>query len=149
MPYGLMFDSLGAKGGRRIELDSLNDLLNVGKLNRKTIALDGDSLISSVRNQKNGKILREEFIQHKKNYPDSIFRYYSDGFRNVNFSISPELDLRSNSKLVKVKLIFTPKTERGMQKNREEFSLELKKGYYKDLDLVLKQFDIFNDEINR
>lgn len=145
LDYALKFDSLASTKGSRVEMDYLNELLNVGKLNRKTISMDGDSLIYSEK--KKGKLIAEHFIQDKYQYPDSIFRYYDSQLKGLNFSISPILDERSKSKLVKVKMVFNKKIENGVAKNREEFSLELKEGKYDDINKIKKLFELFNLQI--
>lgn len=145
LDYGLKFDSLDTLKGSRYEMSNFYEVINIGELNRKTISMDGDSLVYSEK--KNGKISIEYLVLSKYDYPDSIFRYYDERLKRVHFSISPDLDKSRNSKLVKVKLVFNKKVENGVSKNRGEILWEIKKGKFKDIDKIKKLFEVFKRDL--
>lgn len=54
--------------------------------------------------------LLEKYVLKRVNSetPDSIYRYYDTGYKNVEFTFSKALDQKHNSKLVRVQSIYNP-----------------------------------------
>lgn len=143
--YGLKFDSLSAKAGIRFDIDSLNQSINLGKQNREVFTRNGDSLTYSLHDPKTGKLLIEKYVQNTNEY-DSIYRYYDYEMRDIEYAISPVLDRRAKSKLIKIGYITNPKLVDGSLMNREEFSISLRRSTFDKLDQLKKLFELFEKE---
>jgi hypothetical protein len=146
---GLKFDSLNVAMGRKFDIDTLNESINLGKKNRSVFMLDGDKLVYSLRDNKTGKLLIEKYSQHKINEADSIYRYYDYKMRDIECSISPFLDEKEKSKLVKIVYITNPKLNGGFLKNRGETSITLTPSSYGNSTQLLRLFEIFKKESER
>ncbi|TCC88039.1 hypothetical protein EZ428_20160 [Pedobacter frigiditerrae] len=106
----------GSKNGLSYHLDSFRQekgiVFNVDSI-IKGLSLDQQPVLSidlgkpiEVLKEKDVEI--EKFLNSKKkpSDPDSIFRYYDRGLRNIDFSFSEKLDRQKNSKLVKTLFIY-------------------------------------------
>jgi hypothetical protein len=142
MKYGLKFDSLSATKGKKFDIDSLNEVINMGMRNREAFNRNGDRLVYSLYDKKTGKLVVEKYIQNKVNEADSIFRYYDDSMRDIGYSISPFLDKKEKTKLVEICYITNPKMDGEYQKNSEQFTISLKRGSFDKLEELMKLFRI-------
>jgi hypothetical protein len=134
-PYGFMFDSITAVKPKKTNIDTFlktslcKDFAYYVKNKVKLV----DSTVSNDKN-----ILIEKRIPVKmenESFPDSIYYYYDKRFKWLNYSLSPELDSLTKSKLIKVRVIYLPwpKGEKRYGKTypinipRREYRFELKK----------------------
>lgn len=112
---GYLLDSLnGPFPRRKMRVDSFVNADAMGTLrfgeqsdsawNLKKVFLD------------NGKAIDKYFqrVSLPSEIPDSIFYYYDPSLRNIDFSLSRELDSARHSKLFKVRLIFNGKDSAGV-----------------------------------
>jgi hypothetical protein len=112
---GYLLDSLNASFPRqKMRVDSFINAEALGTLrfgeqsdsawNLKRVLLD------------NGKVTEKYFqrVSLPSEMPDSMFYYYDPSLKNIDFSLSRELDSARNSKLFKVRLIFNEKDSAGV-----------------------------------
>ena len=97
-----------------------NDLsLNQNNITGKTIA------------EENGYRI-ETFVPKVKfdaSYNDSAYYYYSNELKNIDFSFSDELDRSRNSKLVFIKIVYSPnpKSQELFEKTGKTFTFKIEK----------------------
>ncbi len=149
---GLKYSSLidPNSRGKRFNLDSLNRANGLYSSNFKVYNAPrlGDP-IEVIRND-GGKVILERFLvpKEKNNYPDSIYRYYDETLKEIDFSFIPELDQKHNSKLVRVSMVFNPiaKGLYAIAIPRRESFWEMKEIYEKNPGAYLQLIERFKKD---
>lgn len=145
---GLKFDSLSATVCKKFDVDSLMDRINISKKHLVSNGRTKGKLAYIAYDKASGKVAIEKLTNN--NEFDSTYRYYDYSLKDLDFSIAPELDKTSGSKLVKLVDVKTAKKdEKGVLHNREEVWLAVKRGTYKNTEAIIKLFQIFKTESKR
>jgi len=124
---GLYYDEDKTKMAMSFSLDSLLKAteLHPSKLRVYSLEL---GLPTEVFREKNTII--EKYLNKKKavSDPDSIYRYFSSNFSKIDFSYSPSLDQKANSKLIKTSFVnIYDNKQKKDDVVRTEFYSEMKK----------------------
>lgn len=98
-------DSFKEKHGTVFNVDSIIKELSLDDQNNQILNMDLGRPNEVLREK---QVVLEKFLLSKKkpSDPDSIYRYYDRGLRNIDFSFSKKLDRQKNSKLVKTLFIY-------------------------------------------
>jgi len=124
-PQGLVFDE-----HNKVKVFNCDSLIRNQGLNFKEynfFSLDLGTPDVTIRNKKTNEIDVEKFANKIKgeDEPDSLYRYYNKSLENIDFSFSPQLDMKAKSKLCKIALVYNGNTNNMVkQKNhsrRESF----------------------------
>ncbi|MDP4263335.1 MAG: hypothetical protein Q8941_12485 [Bacteroidota bacterium] len=86
---------------------------------------------SLVERSGNKNTLVEKYFCNKsnnENYPDSFYFYFSDNFKNIDYTFSRKLDSLRKMKLYKVRILYNEKTSSAYQKvlPKREFLFEIR-----------------------
>jgi hypothetical protein len=104
--YGVLFKTAEPKFESRMMVDSFVNMYALGRLFIQPT--DNDTIVE--KEFAKGKIKLEKYIPKRKpseDYFDSLFFYYSNDIsKEVNFSLSKQLDSIKKSKLVEIRIIY-------------------------------------------
>lgn len=144
--YGYRFESLNVDKPQKISVDSF--LTIKAYKGFPFYSEHNDSLITSTRNVIKHTLV-EKHIYKKKNdasYSDSIYYYYKNGFKNIEYSFSTKLDSSRNLKLYKVRFIYNtvPKGNHNLDIPRREFLFEINNNNSRCNDIInfVNQFKV-------
>jgi hypothetical protein len=107
--HGFMYDSLTAKNGEKLSVDSL--LSERSFQNMKFFSVyksSNDSLIETLTDSKK-EFLTEKYltkVKYDESYNDTTYLYYAKKLNGIDFSFSKELDSIKNMKLFKIRYIY-------------------------------------------
>jgi hypothetical protein len=147
--YGYKYDSLGAKSGRKILVDSFLSSQMVNQLDPLYLnAHKNDSIVATIKNA-NGDVLLKYITKSKPdfNYPDSTFLYFTNNptFKSVDFSLSRSADSIMKMKLYNIRVIYNknPGTGDPFGKLAKELSFEIKENPVENKKEIVDFIDRF------
>lgn len=146
--YGLKYDSLNANTSQKILVDTFLKQTIFGNMvfyNKKN-----DSLIAT--HKLTESIILEKYIPKVKydaSYGDSLYFYFNNGFRNLKYSLSKELDSIKRTKLFKVVSIYNTEydTLSKIKKPKTSFIFGIKPIVINDLKAKAEFCKIFERDI--
>lgn len=128
-------DSLNSVDVKKVNVDST--LKSKFFTDAKFYESKKDSLVEVAKNEE-GYSLVEKYVQVNKNgisspdslttIPDTLIYYYSNGFKNITYSLSNELDSLKGLKVSKIRFIFNSRFYKGyaFKFPYREFHIEIK-----------------------
>jgi hypothetical protein len=142
--YGYVFDSTQAQKGKKVLVDSL--LKGRFLLVDKYIWNPNDSLIKKNSNPNN--TIQETYIRKFKNDKwdcDTNHLFFSNQFKNIDFSLSRIVDSIKGTKLTKIHQISKgdSKNENFFFRQKREFLVEIKESPVKNTNEILSLIDRF------
>lgn len=107
---GLVYggDKVDTLKGKTFHLDTLFKYQGMNYDSYRGLSLDLGQPTETVNLSETEKIEKYFYKKTKKGDPDSIYRYYDTRLKNIDFTYSPSLDKKSQSKLVRTRLIYNP-----------------------------------------
>lgn len=137
---GLMYDSLTTKEmGKKFYLDSLLERLTINRENMKIFELELGKAASE-NEIGNSKTVQRFYTKSLEGEADSIYRFYDEGLKNIEFSFAPKLDSINKSKLYKVQLIYLPKDRNNPRHELISEIKEVKISYSQKIRSLIFQF---------
>ncbi len=144
-PFGIIFDSIDSKWGKRISVDSFlmsNTVTSFDKFYRRKRL--NDSLIG-IADERGGDIVVEKYIPKMKldiSKSDSTLLYLNRRLKGIGFSFSNEVDSVRKSKLVQVRIIFSTQLDKvdPYLRQRREILFKLEEVKVKNSEAILKLF---------
>lgn len=132
--YGYYYDSLNAATGKKVAVDSF--------LNKKAFRgysifnKSEDILISSTNTQGNYILIEKYKCKEKKDYsyPDTTIVYYTNRMKEVEHTLSKELDDNKKMKVKKIRALYNPQVIKGIDTPSCEIMFELKEDTVANLD---------------
>ncbi|KAF2081964.1 hypothetical protein [Flavobacterium sharifuzzamanii] len=146
--YGYYYDSLNAKTGKRIRMDSI---LSKKAYYKQTFYFPSLMQFISSKKDQNGYKLIEKYKCKTKvdlTYPDTIIVYFSNKMKNTSFTLSKDLDSIKKMKVVKMRAIFNSQFIKGNPNKfpQYEYKFELKQDSISNLK---KYQDFIEKKISR
>ncbi len=140
---GLRYDSLKASSFQKFDVDSLLNRINISEGHLKANAVAEGSLIYSLMDEKNGKLIAQKFVAKKDATIDSTYRYFSPIMGDLDFSIAPGVDKKYQSKVVKIVNIRIS----NISKVKNTYVTEIRPGKLKDSTAMMQLIERFRNDI--
>jgi len=145
--HGFLFYSLtDSSKGLKLPVDSF---LNNRAYANANFDVPADSLYRKIEN--GDDTVEKYFTQarHNDNYPDSMYYYFTNTLKNIDYSFSRKLDSAKSMKLYKVRLLynesFSPSYKITLPKR--EFLFEIKEEAIDNSKEIINFFDRFESQI--
>jgi hypothetical protein len=132
--YGYIYDSINAVNGRKIALDSF---LNKTAFRGQSIFKKSDGvLISSIKTRGNYDLIEKYKCKVKKDetYPDTTIVYYTNKMKEVEHTLSKELDEDKKMKVKKIRALYNSQIIKGIPVPNYEIMFELKEDTITNLE---------------
>jgi hypothetical protein len=133
--YGYYYDSLNVSIGKKVAVDSF---LNKRAFGGYSIfnKLENHILLSSIINQDNCTLIEKYKCKEKKDYtyPDTTIIYYTNRMKEVEHTLSKELDENKKMKVKKIRALYNPQVVTGIKVPSCEIMFELKEDTITNLD---------------
>lgn len=133
--YGYYYDSLNVVNGRKVAVDSF---LNKRAFGGYSIfnKLENHILLSSITTQGNYTLIEKYKCKEKKDYtyPDTTIVYYTNQMKEVEHTLSKELDSNKKMKVKKIRALYNPQIVEGNSVPSHEIIFELKEDTITNLD---------------
>jgi hypothetical protein len=132
--YGRYYDSINSKIYKKMEVDSF--LSHRAWRGQSIFKKSEDILISSNKSKGNHDLIEKYKCREKKDetYPDTIIVYYTNRMKEVEHTLSKELDADKKGKVKKIRAIYNPQVVKGFNVPRYEIMFELKEDTVTNLD---------------
>ncbi|WP_281631739.1 hypothetical protein [Flavobacterium luteolum] len=146
--YGYYYDSLNAKTGKRVRMDSI--LSKRAYYNQTFFIPSIMQLISSKKDQNGYKLIEKYKCKTKidVSYPDTIIVYFSNKMKSTSFTLSKHLDSIKKLKALKIRAIFNSQFIKGYPSKfpQYEYKFELTEDSISNLN---KYKEFIEKEISR
>lgn len=140
--FGLRYDSLSAESGKRIKADSILTSLNIAPRDQEQNSDVSGKLVHSLYNKENGTLVEEKYAGTQKGL-DSLYRFFDYSMKDVNFSLSPELDKKYGTKLVRITFLNNAKDTDSIKTNKDVISCQIMRGKLsnpKEIKLLMDRY---------
>lgn len=144
---GIFYDSLNVKQFRNFSVDSVLTT----RAFKKVKFYDGNNKILVERlKQDDGQIIEKYVCKEKRDftYPDTTFIYYSDKLKDIEYSLSRELDSFKSMKVQKMVMLYNAQQYAGMPIKFPErkLSFEMKEVPITNLEEIKSLFERLKED---
>jgi len=144
---GIFYDSLNVKQFRNFSVDSVLTT----RAFKKVKFYDGNNKILVERlKQDDGQIIEKYVCKEKRDftYPDTTFIYYSDKLKDIEYSLSRELDSLKSMKVQKMVMLYNAQQYAGMLVKFPErrLSFEMKEVPITNLEEIKSLFERLKED---
>jgi|KBSSwiStaDraftv2_1062776.scaffolds.fasta_scaffold758702_1 hypothetical protein len=145
--HGFLFNSISdSSRGLKLLVDSF---LNNRAYASANFNIPSDSLFAKDQNKEEKFVEKYHIKVHTDNYPDSIYYYFTNELKNIDYSFSQKLDTLKNMKLYKVRLLYNETFSLSYQAiiPKREFLFEIREEAIADSKEIINFFERIKGQI--
>jgi len=137
--YGYYYDSINAINSRKVAVDSFLNKRAFG--GQSIFSKSKDVLICSNKNQGGYKLVEKykPKVKEDTSYPDTLIVYYTNKMKEVEHTLSKDLDKDKSMKVKKIRALYNPQIIKSISVPSYEIMFELKE----DTDTNLERYKHF------
>jgi hypothetical protein len=143
--HGFLFNSIdNNNAGVKLKVDSF--LINRAYASAN-FDIPSDSLFAKAQNNEEKFVEKYYTKEHAENYPDSIYYYFTNELKNIDYTFSPKLDSLKNMKLYKVRLLYNETFSLSYKAiiPKREFLFEIREDVIANPKEVINLFEKFKN----
>lgn len=144
---GIFYDSLNVKQFRHFSVDSI---LKTRAFKNMNLYDSKNDVLVKKQQQSNGQIIEKYICKERKgfSYPDTTFIYYSDKLKDIEYSLSKELDSLKGVKVQKIIALYNAQQYAGMPVKFPErrLSFEMKEVPITNLEEMKSLFERLKED---